>query len=444
MADTTPNTDNPSTTADYNAVAALNKAKTEAANTQAQLLAAQKVLATAQAGDDPAVAQLAAATQTSNLAAQKKALSDSQAAILKNEFSVPASGYTGEVKLGDKAGVIEGTLLAARATEAAAERIATEIAKKGNAPIVLYGGTDLPDFQALEAFQAQYAGLENSLEKAATDLAKAQEAVQALQGPQPEFAPVAGVAAVGAGLDAANKILGFFRTDYSIQGVSVSNDDLLLVTALAGSLDQRGTAVEIPALYNAAALHQMSGVVSKLETLAASRGQVQQIVDAAAKRADQLTAGAAKELDPERKKKLVSAAAELKSAGDQAKAALALYDGFLTKLTSADDKGKFPLSSLIQQDAIRAKLADKANLLSVKMSAAGGSTYTKKNMWSFFGGMPFYIRGGVVVSYVLMDGRSGAVLSAGAVPLDGEFFRVNNLPADMRALQTEKQAATKP
>lgn len=431
----TPNLENPKTLADYTALTDLLKAKLAA-------LEAQKELTKAQAADDPVAAQLAAATQAASLAAQRKALSDSQAAILKNQFAVPDSGYTGEVKAGDKAGNIEAAMLAAgalnRASEIIVGKVKDLVAKK---EVVLVGGSDLPDFQPLIAYRAQLKLISNSMEKSISNLdapiAAANQRIPSMEAVTP--------AAVGLALDAANKLLGFFRTDYSIQGVSVTTDDLLLISALSENLTQKAGSVSMPAVYNAKALDfsidAPSPVITELTGLTDSRVQLQQKVDYASASADKLTAlagdltaEAKSESDETKMKALLGSAAELtkvsadlKSAGDKGKAAISLYDGMLTKLTTPDEKAKLPLAVIIQLQSIRDRLSGGALLMSAKISSVGGSCYTKKNMWTFFGQMPFYVMGGAVVNFTLFDGTSGKVLSAGAIPVDGGFFKVDKV-----------------
>ena len=423
----TPNLTNPATVDDFNAIKALSAAQADALDAQARLIASQKAYAKAQAADDPATAQLTAATQAAGIAAQKKALSDSQAAILKNNFTVPDSGYTGDIKAGDKAGSFEASLLAARALNLAADHIATKIHTKVSegSSIILYGGSDLPDFQSLIAYQTQIQIIEKALADALNKMDGPQTEANRLLGAKREFVTPA---MIGAGLDAANKLLGFFRTDYSIQGVAVTADDLLLIDALAGALSEEKVNVSLPALYNAPALLGDSPIVSQLSSLATERMALQQKVDLAAKGVDALTTAAGKETDAGKKKQMVDAAANLKTASDQGKVGVALYDGFITKLTTPDDKAKVPLAAIIQQEAVRSALKGGANLMTAKISSAGGTYYTRKNLWSFFGAMPFFTMGGVVVDYSLFNGKTGVVLSAGAVPVDGGFFKVGELP----------------
>jgi hypothetical protein len=423
-----PNLTNPTTVDDYKALAEFLQAQVAAAQAQTQLITAQQALAKAKAPDT----QLDAATAAASLAAQQKALSDAQAAILKNKFSVPDSGYTGEVKVGDKAGQMEGALLSSVAVRTAATGIAKNVAMKSNAPkLVLYAGSDLPDFQALIAFETQATGLEKALDDAQAQMdGPKQAAVELLHLVQTEF--VATPALIGAGLDAVNKLLGFFRTDYSVQGIAVSSDDVQLIDALAGALTEYGKQVFLPALYNPNPLMGTSGIVTRMNSLSQKRVQLQQAIDVSSGLVDKLnTVAALPATAPDVKKKMIDAAANLKTAVDRAKSAATLYDGAVGKLTTPDDKGKLPLALVIQQDAVRTMLKNGADLMTAKVSSTGGSYYTKKNLWTFFGGMPFFVMGGVVVDYAVFKGSTGEVVIAGGVPIDGGFHKIGNLPREL-------------
>ena len=49
--------------------------------------------------------------------------------------------------------------------------------------------------------------------------------------------------------------------------------------------------------------------------------------------------------------------------------------------------------------------------------------------------MPFFTMGGVVANYSLFKGETGVILSAGAIPLDGGFFKVGRLPKELNGAQ---------
>jgi hypothetical protein len=435
----TPNLDDPKTKEDFDALAALRKAQADALDAQAKLIASQQALQKAQ-GSDLGAAQLAAATQAASIAAQQKALADSQAATLKDKFAVPDSGITGEVKT-TNAGSFEASLLAASAVSSAASHIAAALAATRNNEmpdvLVVYGSSDLPDFQSLITYRAQFTVLDRAMLDAIVKIQQAEKAAPAPPAPPaaaPEFAPAAaaaGLAAVtpveiGAALEAANKILGYFRSDYSVQGVTVTADERLLTEALAGAFAECGKRVFVPSLYNAQAL-EGSPIVSELIDLATKRAKLQQAVNQASNLSDALMTRAAAEPDPTKKKVLTDAAGALKAAADQGKSIGGMYDALLTKLTASDDKSKTPLAVIIQQEAVHRILRGGALLLTAKISSAGGTAYTQRNLWRFFWGMPFYVMGGAVVTYSVFDGVDGGVVLAGSVPVDSGFFNVEDV-----------------
>lgn len=109
------------------------------------------------------------------------------------------------------------------------------------------------------------------------------------------------------------------------------------------------------------------------------------------------------------------------------KAAIALYDGVFAKLTTADDKGLTPLTMVIRETEAADALAAGTQLLLVKLHTSGGAYYTKKNMLTFFGGMPFFHMGGVVASFALLDGKTGSVVAADVIPIHGGFVKASDV-----------------
>jgi len=426
-----PNPKDPKTIDDLNSTTALNLAQAAAWDAQIKALASKKALDAALGADDPIAAQLAAATQRANLSAQQKAVSENQAAILKTKFTVPDSGYSGDIKPGDKAGNVEAALLTARALNLAAASVAEGLEKTTVPSVVLYGGTDLPDFQALLTYSTQFKTIEMALDAALASLQNALDEAKVNLGPIPETV-LPSPALIGLGLDAANKILGFFRTDYAIQGVAVSPDQLLLVNALAGALTKKNIGVRIPALFNGRALHDESPILANLQTLNEKRSRLQEKINAAGSQMAAWAAAAENGTNLEKKKAMSDTLARLKVVNDQGKVSLALHDALLSKLTTLDDKARLPLAAIIQQEAVRSELKAGAYLMTARISTAGGTYYTRKNLWSFFGTMPFFTMGGVVLDYCLFNGSTGIVVKAGAVPLSGGFFKVKNLPRDLQ------------
>ena len=421
------------------------QAEAEAVAAQKQALQARQALEAAQ---DPAskeledklaaakAAQAIAEAQKSAAEAQKAA-AEAQATALKTRFGdIPTSPYTGDVTLKEKVGGAEAALLAARAANLAAQKIAAELPGEAAIPgqastpaktVFLYAGGELPTFQSLIAYRAQITILRRVLQEAqtASDTAdsNAPETAQVrVFGPIPM--------AAGLSLDAVNKLLAFFRTDYTIGGVDLSVNDSLLVHAVAGAITNSGKYhdVRLTASYNPASLAAHgAGIITELMELSASKTSAQHNASRHEKLAAKFSEQTAKEPDPAKKAKLLAATKLHKAAADNSQTAVGLYDSVFSKLTTADDKGIALLTNVVREGVIADALSDGNLLLIIKMQNSGGSYYTKKNMWTLFGGMPLYHMGGIVASYALLEGKEGRVLKSGVVPVHGGFIKAGDL-----------------
>ena len=359
-----------------------------------------------------------------------EARAKTQTAAFKALFGdVPSSGIQGSVETKDRAGVTEAALLAGRAVGLAAQQIAADLTSSDfptcGTVLLLFAAADAPSFNGLLNFRAQQALLRQALADATRISIESHQ-----RAPMPTVEVVPSAAAVGMGLDAASRLLGFFRSDFSIGGVQLTVDDSMLVHALAGNPTLRQKyVVRLPAQYNPQALaNPADGILQDLIALAALRAGNGDAIDRHERaQAHFLTASAA-------------ASAQIHQAALAAlKGANALYDAFFTGLTTADDKGSVPLSAIAREEAVARDLDSGAALLVVKLQTAGGAHYTRKSLWTFFGWMPFYNMGGVVASYVLLSGREGDTLRSGVVPIHGGFFRSSRI---QRAV--EREAAPSP
>ncbi|HBL26396.1 MAG TPA: hypothetical protein DD490_06130 [Acidobacteria bacterium] len=390
---------------------------------------------------DPQAAKAAAETRKAEAEARKaeadaeKAASDAEkaaaeaalAALKAKIGGVPDSGISGDVTLKDKAGSAEATLLAAKAVNAAAQRITDEL-PQGPKTILLYAAGEIPSFQELIAFRSQVAltrgAFNNAVVKSDDVKAKAPKPIGVTGGETP-FLPAAGLA-----LEAISKLVGFFRSDFTVGGVDVSQDDSLLVHALAGRIASSGKQLTVQLLgtYNpGSVLDPAAGILKDLSDLSGLKVKAINIASFHDQMTAHFTKTAEAEKDPAKKRNLQENASLHKEAGDTLRAAVALYDGFLSKLTATNDKGLVPLTQVVRDSVVADSLAKGALLLIVKLQKSGGTFYTKKNLWTFFGGMPIFHMGGVVVSFVLLDGKDGHVLGSGAVPVHGGFVRAGQL-----------------
>jgi hypothetical protein len=404
----------------------------ELAKAQKERIDAENALAAAQRAD---AAQLSEPVATANAARQlaeaRKAQSDAEAAALKAAIGeVPSTSLSGAVTAGTSTGDIEATLLAAKAVGDAAATIAGVLRERvpAGATIVAMAVSEIPAFQNHIAYQTQLGIVKLALEKAtsAPRGAAKEEAVA-----EAAALPLAGAGLV---LDAANKLLSFFRSEYSVAGVSVEASDLIAVTAVAGRLaetkDGKTYKVIAPAIFNGKAVADAGAfLVADITGLAALR----EVADSGARKhdaeADARTKAAAAEQDPARKREMQDEAVHSKGRADALRAAMAIFDTWFAKLSTPDDKGVVGLVTIAKEKAIVDQLAGGGQLLAIKVVKAGGSYLTKRNLWTLLGGMPLYHMGGASVAFALLDGTTGRVTASGVVPVYGGFVKAGKLKA---------------
>lgn len=406
------------------------KALAEAATPAAQRLSdlqnqkaladAQKGLADSQKALDQAKSASGQMTDLQNqkaLADAQKALADAQtqAALARYIGDVKAGPYSGNVDIKDKAGTEEGLLLAARAVKECAAKVAeaVKVVKDKPTKFYIFGAKEFPTFQRLLTFRFR------------KELIKQAFAAAGVKKPEAALETIATPAMVSAGLDAFAKILGFFKTDYTIGGTDAKLDESLLLFSVAGKLSGE---THLPLVYE-------PNVQSS--TVAALTSELAQLVDLrtrAATAANQTTNNIAeaenKAADPGNvatKDELLAIAAALKPKLDQLNGVIALYDSFANSLTLPDSSGAVPLSAVTQEFAIDAALRTGGAVLLLRLENSGGGYLLKKNLLTGLGMMPLYHMGGATVTYLLLRGSDGKVLAGDIIPVYGGFVRTDNL-----------------
>ena len=338
-----------------------------------------------------------------------KAQSDAALAALKARVGeVPDSGYTGDVALKDRAGAVEAALQGARAVRIAATRIADRVRAVRQDPtraLLVFGAKELPTFAALTAFRVQVALVSQAFEEASA-------ASQALVGGvAPPMTSALTASAAGLTLDAVNKLLGFFKTDYTVGGVELALGDALLVHAVAATLIAAGEAnVQVPATYNPAAAAG-GRVLEPLVALSRARQRGLRLIQQHESRLTALATSGGTE-----------ATAHDVAAVELWKAAIALHDAMSARLATVDDKGTTSLVAIVREATVAEALSGGADVLIVTVHASGGTFYTTKNLWTALGRMPFYHAGGAVTGFLLLEGETGRALAGDIVPVHSGFL----------------------
>lgn len=424
----------------------LAEAKRKLADTQAQLLKAEQALAEAQRGPSAVAAALADKTAVANAgkavaeadkatAEAKKAASEASVAAFKASIGeVPGASYTGGVEVKEKTGELEAALLALRAIEKTSGQVATKVCgalsshSKSKTVAVMASG-EVPTFQAITAFRVEAAVVQDVLDKA---LARSKGSKPATGVGHTELAPAA---AVGLALEATNKLLSYFRTDYVVGGVTVTEDDSAFLNSLAGRLRQEcKLTVSVPAVYNPTAIAQSKTggpLLDTLTKLSEKRGEAGVRAATHSAEAARFKKEADSEKDETTKQALLAEWKRESQLADVLTSASTLFDTWFGKLSTANDKGVTPLVAMVKESVLADALSDGGYLLVIKVQKTGGGYLVKKNMWTMFGGMPLYHMGGGAVSYNLLDGKSGAVKAAGVELAYGGFVKAGKLAAEL-------------
>ena len=404
---------------------------------------ARKKNAASLATDDPAKkeldAKLSAAKSAKDLADAQKAQSDSELAAIKAKIGeVPSSGITGTVKVEQGAASMETALLAAKATTTASQTIVKAIIDETptGANVFVFAAGEVPDFQSTIAFFAQRAIVLQSLLNANANYASNQKQLQKkVEAVAPESAPV--IAAAGVALDAATKLIGFFKSDFEVRGTDITADHVSLAKAVAGELLKIAKIKQktlqggfLKGTYHPKAITAVDDVFqSAMADLASQRTKATSAISELERNIIEIQAKLTTitgdlPADIQSKQQLSEQLDQSKASLEQLKAAVAAYDAFLSKLIGTEAS----ITALIRElEHFGSFTEPAATLLIVKMEKAGGSNYTEKNLWTSFGSMPFKVMGGVIASYALFEGSSGALLAAGIVPIHGGFVKVNEV-----------------
>lgn len=434
------------------------EAETLLNNAKKALVDSQKNLATALVA--PSASKIQSEAEATRLKSEldiTKAKSDRAAAeneLFKNKLgTVPDSPFSGTVTLNENSGSAEAALLAAAALKKVANQIYLRIMTvydsrlndKIPVKIIIMSNSEVPSFGAAQAFRIQKAVLAKAYIQMVDEAKEAYE-----KAPMPPGVEAAAPQMIGLAVDAANKLLNFFRTDYTVKSIDINAEDLMLINALAGEISNRLDTryqVILPATFNGEALANaapsaMNDFFELQNKLSYSLVQSQRH-----KRAADFYAAASKSSSlSEKEKELdVARAAVHTGAAEKWKSVAAMIDAFLAKLTTPDEKGTVPLAWLLRENSIADALGKDSDFLVVKLHSAKGALYTKKNILTSLGSMPFYVMGSAVASFSLFDGKNGKVLVSDLIPAHGGYTSVSDVEAviDANTLKEVKSGSDK-
>lgn len=231
----------------------------------------------------------------------------------------------------------------------------------------------------------------------------------------PPPASLAAVAAtVTAAIDTASKLASYFATEHTVAPVSVSGVDAEL---LAVAVAERLPHVHYPARWPLDG-GSAAGLVTQISTFAADaaaeRAQAEELQAAYAAAAVGADAGRLAQLGPG-----TAAAAGAMAAY----AAIAqTQDTLMAALTAAGPDGVPALLRIVEQDGIARRMEQGTYALLLQIGGTSGTVLTRRNIWTFLGGVPAFVSGGAIVSFLAVD-KTGEVKAAGRFALSSGFRR---------------------
>ena len=443
MAETTPSPE----LAAAQAAQALAEAKEKTA--KAEQSAAEAALARAKAERDLAnVEQLASAAQReaqakadTAVATQQKAVADAQAAAIaadqaatKAQFgTVTANSIANpNITVGAGAGTGEAALLSARSVARIGARIASDLSEKCVNGCVIFSGAARPSLANFRSFTVRQTIITGLFTRAKTDTEAADELWNALNEKATEGLSTKGVefvgtalTGVGAILDSVAKLGSFFKTEYDIANLTVSADDDLLVASVASGL--KGAAY-IPGRWLPTS--DADSLMNLLKQQATARSESTVRLARAQSRTAILQERAKTQKDDATKAKIERVIVDYAQAIASEQLAQTSYDQFITALATADAAGVPLAAKVIDESLVDSKIKAGASILFLKVHSATGGSYSKKNIWTFFGGMPFFISGGAVASYLLLD-KDGKVIISNQLQAHGGYLRATKVQAEL-------------
>lgn len=436
-----------------------DNAEKDRLNAEASRLTAELALIKAQSVDQDTDLEKTRVELETQLINADKARSDAELAALKADLAKvtePLSAITGtdikgEVKLGTDAGKLEAALLASDAMTVAAGKIAAQINYKIDDTITTFDkiilvkttdGNPVVSLISLRALQNELRR-QHSILSNETDFNAGWEAYSevffAIEGSNP--APIRGgsesfiatVATAGAILDAGSKLLSYFKTDYTLGSVNVEFDDDVLMTALAGQFN--GNAATLSTLKWAYSGDDIDVIIQEFDTEKTDVRNYEQKIIALNTRVNRLKTRVESLEDDDLKKELLT---KLTLSTERIKAANTLISGFSTEYAGyvkgvGNADSSIFIGKLLPALAYERFVKDGTSaVLRVKVEFVGGSYYTKRNIGTSLGGMPYEAAGGTVVSFALIDATTGVISKSGIIPVHGGYSDIDNLAQDTR------------
>ncbi len=331
---------------------------------------------------------------------------------------------------------IEGKILAYRAVDAVASDIATQVlnAAPKATNIVIFGDAQFSAITRYWMFRTQLSKLNKSIvqivggnldEPRLPGLSSDESLTSCKRGPVKEVIPP--LIAVAAGL----QVLSLFKTDKVMTGTDVSDDDFALSSAVVGKLKSARPSLNIvyPTVYVPNAFPAVprpevkSAVLDAVDELERYKGALDRLSTLIDSRKKTLAAAIGSAKTSASCKSMYETDVKTLERMEQSNKTLQkLVSNNQEFLSKVDDKsGSSVLQDLYIAETLTSNFKS-AYVLKLKTVAAGGATLAEKNLFT----TNFYFSGGAIISYMLLDGQSGEIVSTAVLPRYAQYVKAND------------------
>ena len=263
---------------------------------------------------------------------------------------------------------------------------------------IIFDATVAEVTQALVAAKIQYA------------YAKSQDTHES-GGDSGKSANRSGLAIASAVSESLSNIVSRFQSSYEFGPVEITGfDDSAMIAAVAATIIDSGNPVDVftPSALLVTGAKSVDTILQPITT-----DYLKVVSEQAVARA---RAAALTEAE-----KPIQASHYVAADGSASKA-IERYAALIKLLTDVAADGKEPfIVKVAQQQALRASIQqNNPHVLMINASVAA-QYYTKKSLWTFFGGPPLHTAGAVRVQYVLFKNDDGKILAAGTTARHGGY-----------------------
>ncbi|GGB55789.1 hypothetical protein [Blastomonas aquatica] len=316
-------------------------------------------------------------------------------------------------------------------------------------PMLLLGGAQTLSFGHFDQFRFRACTIAKSISETSSSANQAllEEGGEGLDDRAGSFP------GIGAGLSAAVDLMKLITPDWEVGAVEAKLSDRSLMLAVARAY----LGLHISRSDDTRPLH-WQGATSKLggsnDVFAALRDLDTLSVTA------QSTLNALKPKVAAAQKAFDKIAKTPGAANSAEKAALDKWSGHVTAITAArasyaqlvaqlngkDGEAVLPINQVVNEAATVKLLGNRGLALTLSVESAAGGYYSRKALWNVFniGGPPFFVSGGVVVSFAVVRPSDQRVVASGLFSCHSGYVQVNKVAARVNGAEAGNAVGCKP